>query len=61
MTESKGHTPAPMGGYEKNFVSFVFKKIFTPENVWALVLFLIVVALIVFTTTDSPVWIYQGF
>jgi hypothetical protein len=39
----------------------VFKNIFTPENIWALVLFLIVVALIVFTTNDSPVWIYQGF
>jgi hypothetical protein len=36
-------------------------KIFTPENVWALILFLIVVALIVFTTNDSPIWIYQGF
>jgi len=36
-------------------------KILTPENIWAFVLFLIVVALVVFTTTDSPVWIYQGF
>jgi hypothetical protein len=42
-------------------VSLGFKKIFTPENIWALVLFLIVVALIVVTTNDSPVWIYQGF
>ena len=33
----------------------------TPENIWAFVLFLIVVSLIVFTTNDSPVWIYQGF
>jgi hypothetical protein len=41
--------------------SLVFKKIFTPENIWAFVLFLIVVALIVFTTNDSPNWIYQGF
>lgn len=36
-------------------------NLFTPENVWALILFLIVAALIVFTTDDSPVWIYQGF
>ena len=43
------------------FVSFMFKKIFTPENVWALILFLIVVALVIFTTNDSPIWIYQGF
>ena len=40
--------------------SFVF-KIFSPENIWAFVLFLIVIALIVFTTDSSPVWIYQGF
>jgi len=33
----------------------------TPENIWALVLFLIVIALIVFTTDSSPIWIYQGF
>jgi len=33
----------------------------TPENVWAFVLFLIVMALIIFTTDSSPVWIYQGF
>ena len=43
------------------FVYFVFKKIFTPENIWAFILFLIIVALIIFTTDSSPVWIYQGF
>jgi len=37
------------------------KKILTPENIWAIVLFLIVTALIVLTTDDSPNWIYQGF
>jgi hypothetical protein len=36
-------------------------KIFTPENICALLLFLIIVALIVLTTDDSPAWIYQGF
>lgn len=40
--------------------SFVFKFL-SPETIWAVLLFLIVVALIVFTTDDSPVWIYQGF
>lgn len=35
--------------------------IVTPENIWAFVLFLIVIALIIFTTDNSPVWIYQGF
>ena len=33
----------------------------TPENIWALVLFLILIALIIFTSDSSPVWIYQGF
>ena len=42
------------------FVPFLF-KIFSPENIWAFVLFLIVIALIVFTSDSSPVWIYQGF
>jgi hypothetical protein len=37
------------------------KRLFTPENIWAIVLFFIVVALIVLTTDDSPNWIYQGF
>lgn len=40
--------------------TFLFKFL-SPENVWAFLLFLIVAALIVFTTDDSPVWIYQGF
>jgi hypothetical protein len=44
-----------------SFESFVFKKLLTPENVWAFILFLIVIALIVFTTDSSPAWIYQGF
>jgi hypothetical protein len=38
-----------------------WEAIATPENLWALALFLIVIALIVFTTDSSPVWIYQGF
>jgi hypothetical protein len=37
------------------------KRLFTPENIWAILLFLIAVALIVLTTDDSPNWIYQGF
>jgi hypothetical protein len=42
------------------FESFVV-KIFSRENIWAFVLFLIVIALIIFTTDNSPIWIYQGF
>jgi hypothetical protein len=54
-------------GHEENkknpfvhFVSFVL-RIFSPENIWAFTLFIIVVALIILTTDDSPNWIYQGF
>ncbi len=36
-------------------------KIFSTENIWAFLLFLIVVALLIFTSDSSPVWIYQGF
>lgn len=54
--EHQGHE----GEKKSPFVSFVV-KIFSPENTWALVLFLIVVALIILTTDDSPNWIYQGF
>ena len=39
----------------------LWKRIFTRENVWALVLCLILVALVVFTADLSPTWIYQGF
>lgn len=48
-------------GEKKSPLVYFVVKIFSPENVWALVLFLIVVALIVLTTDDSPNWIYQGF
>lgn len=37
------------------------KRLFTPENLWTILLFLILVALIILTTDDSPQWIYQGF
>jgi len=37
------------------------KQFLTPENLWALVLFLIAVALVILTTDDSPNWIYQCF
>jgi len=42
------------------FVSFVV-GVFSRENVLAIVLFIIAVALIILTTDDSPNWIYQGF
>ncbi len=35
--------------------------IFTRENLLALLLCLILIALVVFTADTSPTWIYQGF
>jgi len=35
--------------------------VFTRENLLALVLCLILIALVIFTADTSPTWIYQGF
>jgi hypothetical protein len=35
--------------------------LFTRENILALVLCLILIALVIFTADTSPTWIYQGF
>jgi len=59
LFKHQGHKEHKGFSFE-SFVPFVF-KIFSPENIWAFVLFLIVMALIVFTTDSSPAWIYQGF
>jgi hypothetical protein len=37
------------------------KSIFSRENLWALILCLILIALVIFTASSAPVWIYQGF
>ncbi len=55
LSPSKRHE-----GHEGKKETFVL-RVFSPENIWAFVLFLIVAALIIFTTDDSPAWIYQGF
>ncbi len=36
-------------------------KLFTRENLWALVFCLILVALVILTASSAPIWIYQGF
>jgi hypothetical protein len=38
-----------------------FRRLFSRENVWALVLVLVVIALIILTADSAPLWIYQGF
>jgi hypothetical protein len=42
-------------------VNPVVRRIFSRENLWALVLCLVVILLIIFTADSSPLWIYQGF
>jgi hypothetical protein len=37
------------------------KNLVSKENIWALVLTLVLVALVIFTASDAPLWIYQGF
>lgn len=39
----------------------LLRRIFSRENMLALMLALIVIALIVFTADVTPEWIYQGF
>ncbi len=36
-------------------------RIFTRENLWAVVFCLVLVALVILTASTSPIWIYQGF
>jgi hypothetical protein len=37
------------------------RVLFTRENLLALLLCLILIALVIFTADTSPTWIYQGF
>lgn len=39
----------------------IFRQIFSKENIYAFLLFLILIALVLFTADSSPTWIYQGF
>jgi hypothetical protein len=37
------------------------KRLFTKENLWALALALVLVLLVILSSSDAPLWIYQGF
>jgi len=39
----------------------LYKIVFTRENLLALLLCIILIALVIFTADSSPTWIYQGF
>ncbi len=36
-------------------------RIFTRENLWALIFCLILISLVILTASNTPIWIYQGF
>jgi hypothetical protein len=36
-------------------------RLFTRENLWAVVVCLILIALIILSSSNAPVWIYQGY
>jgi hypothetical protein len=38
-----------------------FRKLFSRENLYALLLCLILISLVVLTAGQAPQWIYQGF
>jgi len=37
------------------------RRVFSRENLWAVALCLIVLAVILLTADSAPLWIYQGF
>ena len=39
----------------------MLRRLLTRENLWALCLCLIAIAVVILTADDSPQWIYQGF
>ena len=39
----------------------VLRWLFNRQTLWALLLCLIIIAVVIFTTDSSPLWIYQGF
>ncbi len=42
-------------------ISNLGRRIFTRQNLWALVLCLVIILVIIFTADSAPLWIYQGF
>ncbi len=39
----------------------MFRKLFSRENLYAILLCLIIIAVIILTAEEAPLWIYQGF
>ena len=39
----------------------MIRRLFSRENLYALLLCLILIAILIMTTSQAPAWIYQGF
>ena len=37
------------------------RSLFSSENLWAVLLCLILIALVILTADSAPLWVYQGF
>lgn len=37
------------------------RRVFSRENLWALIIALILTLLVILSSDSSPLWIYQGF
>jgi len=42
-------------------MNWLKKHILTKENLWAVLLCLLIILLVIFSADQSPLWIYQGF
>lgn len=36
-------------------------RLFTRENLWALILTVVVIVLVIVSASKTPIWIYQGY
>lgn len=45
----------------ETFTMKFIRHIFSRENLYALLLCLLLIALVILTTSQAPQWIYQGF
>ena len=41
--------------------AFMLRRLFSRENLYALLLCLILIAIVILTASQAPQWIYQGF
>ena len=42
-------------------VLVMLRKLFSPENLWTLLLTILIILLVIVSTDSAPQWIYQNF